>query len=118
MGWFSNYVSDPPGNADAIAGVKDGLSDTATNANAAENDLSSIKSSISTWAGQARDNYDEACLRGTRRLYNFNEGLQSAKSDVFNSIPHCEAPTPNGEFTISWDDFEKYYGDVAIGSLW
>ena len=48
MGWFSNYVSDPPGNADAIAGVKDGLSDTATNANAAENDLSSIKSSIST----------------------------------------------------------------------
>ena len=23
-----------------------------------------------------------------------------------------------GEFTISWDDFEKYYGDVAIGSLW
>lgn len=82
MGWFSNYVSDPPGNADAIAGVRDGLSDAATNANAAENDLSSIKSSISTWAGQARDNYDEACLRGIRRLYNFNEGLQSAKSDV------------------------------------
>lgn len=49
MGWFSNYVSDPPGNADAIAGVRDGLSDAATNANAAENDLSSIKSSISTW---------------------------------------------------------------------
>lgn len=82
MGWFSNYVSDPPGNADAIAGVRDGLSDAATNANAAENDLSSIKSSISTWAGQARDNYDEACLRGIRRLYNFNEGLQSAKNDV------------------------------------
>ena len=23
-----------------------------------------------------------------------------------------------GEFTISWHDFEKYYGDVVIGSLW
>ncbi len=27
-------------------------------------------------------------------------------------------PVDGGEFTISWEDFQKYYGDVAIGSLW
>lgn len=82
MGWFSTYISDPPGNADQIAGIKDGLSAASEKANSAEKDLSSIKYSISTWAGQARDNYDEANLRGRRRLYNFDEGLQSATSDV------------------------------------
>lgn len=82
MGWFSTYISDPPGNADQIAGIKDGLSAASEKANSAEKDLFSIKYSISTWAGQARDNYDEANLRGRRRLYNFDEGLQSATSDV------------------------------------
>nr|WP_295967118.1 C2 family cysteine protease [uncultured Actinomyces sp.] len=82
MGWFSTYISDPPGNADQIAGIKDGLSAASEKANSAEKDLFSITYSISTWAGQARDNYDEANLRGRRRLYNFDEGLQSATSDV------------------------------------
>ncbi|WP_448749509.1 C2 family cysteine protease [Actinomyces sp.] len=82
MGWFSTYVSDPPGNADQIAGIKDGLSAAAEKANSAEKDLSSIKSSISRWAGQARDNYSESSQRAARRLYNFGAGLTSASSDV------------------------------------
>ena len=82
MGWFSPYVSDPPGNADQIAGIKDGLSAAAEKANSAETDLFSIRFSISTWAGQARDDYNEAYLRGTRRLYDFNAGLTSASGDV------------------------------------
>lgn len=82
MGWFSTYVSDPPGNADQIAGIKDGLSAAAEKAHSAETDLFSIKSSISTWAGQARDNYSESSQRAARRLYNFGAGLTSASSDV------------------------------------
>lgn len=82
MGWFSTYVSDPPGNADQIAGIKDGLSAAAEKANSAEIDLSSIKFSISRWAGQARDNYSESSQRAARRLYNFGAGLTSASSDV------------------------------------
>ena len=66
MGWFSTYVSDPPGNADQIAGIKDGLSAAAEKAN----------------SGQARDNYSESSQRAARRLYNFGAGLTSASSDV------------------------------------
>lgn len=82
MGWFSTYVSDPPGNADQIAGIKNGLSTAAKKANSAEIDLLSIKLSISRWAGQARDNYSESSQRAARRLYNFGAGLTSASSDV------------------------------------
>lgn len=82
MGWFSTYVSDPPGNADQIAGIKDGLSTAAEKAKSAETDLLSIKFSISRWAGQARDNYSESSQRAARRLYNFGAGLTSASSDV------------------------------------
>ena len=82
MGWFSTYVSDPPGNADQIAGIKDGLSAAAEKANSAETDLFSIRFSISTWAGQARDNYSESSQHAARRLYNFGAGLTSASSDV------------------------------------
>lgn len=82
MGWFSTYVSDPPGNADQIAGIKNGLSTAAEKANSAEIDLLSIKFSISKWAGQARDNYSESSQRAARRLYNFGAGLTSASSDV------------------------------------
>ena len=120
MGWFSNYVSDPPGNADAIAGVRDGLSDAATNANAAENDLSSIKSSISTWAGQARDNYDEANLRGTRRLYNFSEGLQSAKSDVekyYWEVTSLKSYV-NGTLRPALQDLDKQFDTTPMADRW
>lgn len=82
MGWFSTYVSDPPGNADQIAGIKNGLSAAAEKANSAEIDLLSIKFSISKWAGQARDNYSESSERAARRLYNLGAGLTSASSDV------------------------------------
>jgi len=35
-----------------------------------------------------------------------------------NPISNTTDSTQNGEFTISWEDFQKYYGDVTIGSLW
>ena len=34
-----------------------------------------------------------------------------------NTISNSFLSTPNGEFTISWEDFQKYYGYVAIGSV-
>ena len=34
-----------------------------------------------------------------------------------NTISNTSLSTPNGEFTISWEDFQKYYGHVAIGSV-
>ncbi len=80
MGWFSSTCQTHLETLTRSQALRDGEAATITNANA-EDDLSSIKSSIDMgWT--SRDNtMREACLR-TRRLLFFNEGLQSAKNDV------------------------------------
>lgn len=120
MGWFSTYVSDPPGNADQIAGIKDGLSAAAEKANSAETDLSSIRFSISTWAGQARDDYNEACLRGTRRLYNLYEGLQSAKSDVDKYYWKLRSLKSyvDGTLRPALQDLDKQFAATPLADRW
>lgn len=120
MGWFSTYVSDPPGNADQIAGIKNGLNTAAEKAASAETDLFSIRSSISTWAGQARDDYDESSQRGTKRLYNFYTGLTSASSDVDKYYWELKSLTSyvNGTLRPALQDLDKQFDATPMADRW
>ena len=120
MGWFSTYVSDPPGNADQIAGIKNGLNTAAEKAASAETDLLSIKFSISRWAGQARDNYDESSQRGTKRLYNFYTGLKCAESNVDKYYWELKSLTSyvNGTLRPALQDLDKQFDATPMADRW
>ncbi len=79
---------------------------------------------------QARDNYDEACLTGTRRSQQIlNEGLQSAKDDVekyywevtslksgVDGIP-APAPGPRYTDTTPWRIAGRSSGELRKEAL-
>ena len=83
-------------------------------------DLFSIRFSISTWAGQARDDYNEACLRGTRRLYNLYEGLQSAKSDVDKYYWNVKSLKSyvDGTLRPALQDLDKQFAATPLADRW
>lgn len=61
------------------------------------------------------DIYDSHSYTATRAD---ESGVTLINPHGLNKISNTTDYTQNGEFTISWEDFQKYYGDVAIGSLW
>ena len=46
-----------------------------------------------------------------------SSGLTLVNPHGTNTVSETGAATPNGEFTISWEDFGEYYGNVTLGAV-
>ena len=46
-----------------------------------------------------------------------SSGLTLVNPHGTNTVSETGTATPNGEFTISWEDFGKYYGNVTLGAV-
>ena len=46
-----------------------------------------------------------------------SSGLTLVNPHGTNTVSETGSATPTGEFTISWENFNKYYGDVTLGAV-
>lgn len=121
MGVFSSLIGDVPGDLSAIDHLAAQIHDQAEAVQIIGDEFRTTIQKTTIWAGRSREAFEESANRQQYRFTHLHEGLEAAVTLINphgeNRLSFSQMPTRHGEFSMSWSEFEKYFGYITIGEI-
>ncbi len=121
MGVFSSLIGDVPGDLSAIDHLAARIHAQAEAVQILGDEFRTTIQKTTIWAGRSREAFEESANRQQCRFTHLYEGLEAAVTLINphgeNRLSFSQMPTRHGEFSMSWSEFEKYFGYITIGEI-
>lgn len=121
MGVFSSLNGDIPGDLPAIDHLAARIHDQAEAVQIVCDEFRTTIQKTTIWAGRSREAFEDSANRQQYRFAHLYEGLETSVTLINphgeNRLSLSQTPTDHGEFSMTWSEFEKYFGYITIGEI-